>query len=387
MITATEIKKKAERKYQDYLRRIVACEPFEPIVILCDKKPSSTIEEFEKEVKDIRSLSKEVKGYGYTIKWKRVSTKSLGTQDLPDQVLFESLEDYEHFLKKTNEVYCFRSNITTILAAFPSLRSWIEKYPLKVVENADIWCDLLKVVTYFVGHPLPNLYIRELPIEVHTKFIERNKTIIGELLDIVIAPYVCEEEKDFEKRFNLKHVEPIVRLRILDQNVASSCFNGVSDIAIPVSQFCTLELPITYVFIVENQINFLTFPQIADTIVIWGKGYAVSAIKDSIMLKSVLLYYWGDLDAQGFEILSQFRGYFPQTESFLMDKETFDTYFENDSGTPSSVSVDLNLAKDEKSLYEYIKKNNCRLEQEKIPQSFVLESIRNIRKYDRKQKK
>ena len=37
---------------------------------------------------------------------------------------------------------------------------------------------------------------------------------------------------------------------------------------------------------------------------------------------------------RGFEILSQFRSYFPQTQSLLMDRTTFDTYFEGDKGTP-----------------------------------------------------
>lgn len=235
--------------------------------------------------------------------------------------------------------------------------------------------DLLKVVSYFVENPYPDLYIRELPIEVHTKFIERNKSIIRELLDIVIAPYVYEEENDFEKRFNLKYVESIVRIRILDKEVASSCFNGVNDVSIPVSQFCDLQLPISNVFVVENQINFLTFPLVKNSIVIWGKGYAVSAIKESAMLKSSTLYYWGDFDAQGFEILSQFRGYFPQTESLLMDKLTFDKYFENDKGTHSKVTIDLNLTKEEYSLYNYIRTNKLRLEQEKIPQTYVINHI------------
>lgn len=378
MITATEIKKKAERKYQDYLRSLVACTPFEPIVIICDKKPSASIAEYEKELKDIRSLSKEVKGYGYTIEWKKVNSKALGLQEFPDKVLYESSADFEHFLHKTNEVVCFRNNISTILTAFPMFQSWIEKYPMKVVDNADKWDDLLKVVAYFTENPRPNLYIRELPIEVHTKFIERNKSIIRELLDIVIAPYVCEEEKEFEKRFNLKYAEPIVRIRILDKDIASSCFNGLNDLSIPISQFCKMQLPVSRVFVVENLVNFLTFPQIPDAIVIWGKGYAVSAIKDSSMLKSSTLYYWGDLDAQGFEILSQFRGYFPQTQSVLMDKNTFDTYFEGDSGAPSNVSIELNLTDAEKVLYKYIKNNNLRLEQEKIPQLFVIKEIKDL---------
>lgn len=375
MISAAEIKQKAERKYQDYLRRIVMGEPFEPIAIPCDKKPSSTIAEYDKELNDIRSLSKEVKGYGYTIEWKKVNTKFFCEQDLPNKVLFESSEDYERFLQKTKEVCCFRNDISMILTTFPVLRNWVEKYPMKVVDNAVIWRDLLKVITYFSKNPSPNMYIRELPIEVHTKFIELNKAIIRELLDIVIAPYVCEKDYDFEKRFNLKYVEPIVRLRVLDNDVAFSCFNGISDLSIPVSQFCNLLLPINKVFVVENQVNFLTFPQVADAVVIWGKGYAVSAIKDSRIFRTSILYYWGDLDAQGFEILSQFRGYFPQTKSCLMDCATFDKYFENDLGTPSNVSVELNLTNDERTLYEYLKANNYRLEQEKIPQYYVLEHL------------
>ena len=48
---------------------------------------------------------------------------------------------------------------------------------------------------------IPNqiLYIRELPIPVHTKFIERNKTLIKDLLNILIAEHICK------KKANLKN--------------------------------------------------------------------------------------------------------------------------------------------------------------------------------------
>ncbi|MDP2396428.1 MAG: DUF3322 domain-containing protein [bacterium] len=41
---------------------------------------------------------------------------------------------------------------------------------------------MLKVVKYFLTNPKRNLYIRELEIDVDTKFIEQNKKIIEELL-------------------------------------------------------------------------------------------------------------------------------------------------------------------------------------------------------------
>jgi hypothetical protein len=80
---------------------------------------------------------------------------------------------------------------------------------------------------------------------------------------------------------------------------------------------------------------------------------------------------------QGFEILSQFKGYFSHTESFLMNKETFEKFFENDNGTPSKITTDLYLTEEEKQLYETLKTNNWRLEQEKIPQGYIIDKLIN----------
>ena len=376
MITSAEIKKKASRKYTDYLRDVAAGKTFQPIEIPCDKKASDTIAEYQKEFNDIRSLSKEVKGYGYTIDWKTVKTKMLGTQGLPSKIKFETAEDFERFLQKVKEVVDFRKNVALINGKFPELQYWIERYPHKVIDNSEEWSDILKVLDYFSKNPQPKLYIRELPIEVHTKFIEQHKAVIGELLDIVIKEYINTNEKEFEKRYNLRYDEPMVRMRLLDRTLAKTLFYGLDDITIPVSQFLQLQIPTSKVYIVENKVNFLTFPFVANSIVIWGKGYGVASIKESEMLKNAELIYWGDLDAQGFEILSQVRSYFAQVKSLLMDKTTFDKYFENDLGTPSKVNVGLNLITEEDYLYQYIKANNYRLEQEKIPQSYVIERLK-----------
>lgn len=165
-------------------------------------------------------------------------------------------------------------------------------------------------------------------------------------------------------------------MRLLDRTLAKKLFYGLDDITIPVSLFLKLQIPISKVYIVENKVIFLTFPLIPNSIVIWGKGYGVASIKDSELLKSIDLIYWGDLDAQGFEILSQFRGYFAHVKSMLMDKATFDKYFEKECGTPSKISVKLNLTTEEEELYQYIKVNNYRLEQEKIPQRYVIEQLK-----------
>jgi len=381
MISPTEIKNKAEKKYATYLQSVVEGIPFAEIVIIGNKKPSKIFAEFENELTELKSQSKEAKGYGYTIKYHTINKKDIGTQDLPSEISFQTESDFLKYLHKEKEVVQFRNDCSLIRSNFPELKKWIIKYPLKIVENKDKWNNLLKVCNYFKSNPIPNLYIRELPIQVHTKFIENNKGIIKELLDILIVGFVKSEETIFEKRFNLKYPEPLVRFRILDKNISQSCFSGIDDLSIPISQFEQLELPIQNVLIIENKTNLLTIalvlPKLGKTVVVFGSGYKVEYLKNVKWFQSKMLFYWGDMDVQGFEILSQFRGYFSHTKSILMDKETFDEFFENDKGTPNKISVDLNLTKDEKQLYELLKKNNWRLEQEKIPVKYVNQIIGN----------
>jgi hypothetical protein len=285
------------------------------------------------------------------------------------------------FLGKEKEVEKFINDWETIYSNFPELKDWILKNPTKIIQHQDKWECILKVCNFFKNCPKPNLYIRELPINVHTKFIESNKSITTELLEVIIQSHINQNEKEFEKRFNLKYREPLIRFKVLDKKISQSYFSGIDDISIPVSQFECLNLPLKKVLIVENKTTLyttLTLPKMEETIAIFGSGYGVSNLKNVNWFKNIDLYYWGDIDAQGFEILSQVRSYFPKTTSILMDKETFDKYFENDFGTPSIVKNELLFNENEKQLYKTVKMNNWRLEQEKIPLDYANKYFNNI---------
>src|SRR5690606_38470376 len=141
-------------------------------------------------------------------------------------------------------------------------------------------------------------------------------------------------------------------------------------------------LPIQKVLVVENKTTLyttLTLPKMDKTIAIFGSGYSVHNLKNVHWFNNLELIYWGDIDAQGFEILSQFRSYFLQTKSVLMDKQTFDQFFENDNGTRTNISTKLNLTEEEQQLYDTLKTNNWRLEQEKIPFDYVNEFFKKLK--------
>lgn len=375
MITPDQIRAKSLRKYTSFLQTLVRNETFDKIVITGNKSyTKSSLQEFEKEIRSILSQSKEKNGYGYSLDFQKVKTKHLGTQDLPTAIYFDTEIDFLKYLGKEKEVKVFAQNIRKIIDELPELKEWIIQYPSKIIANEDKWEDLMKVCQYFLKNPSPRLYLRELPIKVHTKFIERNQGILKELLDLIISNYVNIEEKQFEKRFNLKYNEPQVRFKILDQEISKNYFQGLDDIAIPISQFELLKLPLKRVLVVENKTTLyttLTLPEMKNTVAIFGSGYSVHNLKNVQWLTNIELLYWGDIDVQGFEILSQFRSYFKQTKSILMDRETFDEFFENDAGTVSNVKTELFLTEQETELFDLLKLNNWRLEQEKIPFEYV----------------
>jgi hypothetical protein len=377
MITSLEIKNKTERKYTSHLQSLVEGASFSKLIITGDKTyTKSSLSEFEKEIQQITSQSKEKKGFGYTLEFQKVKTKSLGIQDLPVSIFFDTEKDFLKFLGKEKEVEGFKTSVEKIINAFPELKEWISRNPMKVINNHAEWDNILKVCQHFKENPRPNLYIRELPIAVHTKFIEENKAVLYGLLDILLIEHINADHKEFEKRFYLKFSEPLIRFKILDKEISKQYFSGIDDLAIPISQFEALNLPIRKVLVVENKTTLyttLTLPKMEKSIAIFGSGFSVHNLKNAQWLSDLELLYWGDIDVQGFEILSQFRSYFSNVKSMLMDKITFDEFFEQHSGTLSNNSTKLNLTEEEQQLYELLKTNNWRLEQEKIPVYWINE--------------
>ena len=380
MITPTEIRKKAENKYLTFLRSVTERQAFEPIVIVGNKKPNDDTVQFEKELTELIAHSKEKKGYGYSIEYQKVKTRKHGEQDIPVSISFLTEQDFLKYIGKEQDTAGFRKDVERILSAFPELVEWVCRFPNKVLDNHRVWDDVLKVCIYFKGNPKPQLYIRELPIQVDTKFIERNKGIIKELLDIIIAKSVNPDETRFETRFNLRHDEPVVRFRVLDKTLSQALFSGIDDMSIPISKFRETEIPVETVYIVENKMNMLTFPPIHKSIVVWGHGFGVDLLKDVMWLRSKKILYWGDLDVHGFQILSELRSHFSQVESFLMDRETFNRFYEDGIGAETNVEKVLLLTPEEEEMFDFLRGGNYRLEQEKIPFEYASSKIPIIKK-------
>ncbi len=253
-----------------------------------------------------------------------------------------------------------------------------------VIKYRESWHDLLKVCQYFQRNPNPNLYIRELPIQVHTKFIEQNKDILRRLLEAILpieqlTSVKGERECVFEKRFSLRYRESTIRFRVLDQKIKARHSLPFFDISTPISEFRQLRLESHRFFITENLMNFLTLPAQNNGLAIFGSGYAIQALKSVAWLSHCPIFYWGDLDVEEFKILSQLRSHFPQTISIMMDIKTFETFQEFAVYNSSGGTVTLPyLTAGEQTLYAHLSLHGKRLEQEHISQDYANRYLQNL---------
>lgn len=378
MITVSEIKKKANTLYKEYLKSIVeANQSFFPKQIRSNKKPSEDFVKMKEELNELISCSTDRKPYGYSIHYETINTQKHGLQSLPQSITFECEDNYLKFIGKEKAVALFKKNVLQITSEFPQLRHWCQNNPFSITANFEKWNDILKVCRYFTSNPNPDLYIRQLPIEIHTKFIEENKAIIQSLLDILIYNHIQDQnERVFEKRFGLKYKPVQIRIRILDHDIANKYFSGLTDISITEAELISLDFHCSKVYITENEMNFLTLPTIKNGIAIFGKGFAINALKNVNWLQTKSIFYWGDIDIHGFQILSQLKAYFPNTKSIMMNMNTYEQFkemsVENKVANPPKLS---NLDESEICMYEFLKENGRRLEQEKITYWYSLKFL------------
>lgn len=94
------------------------------------------------------------------------------------------------------------------------------------------------------------------------------------------------------------------------------------DLALDAESFARLDPKVARVFITENEINFLAFPPIENSLVIFGAGYGFEMLRKAEWLARCHIHYWGDIDTHGFAILDQLRSQFDHVESLLMDRDT-----------------------------------------------------------------
>jgi hypothetical protein len=392
MITPAQIRKKAQKLWESgrVLQSALQGKALFPWYISY-RKPSAQQQlddftEVRQWVQTIQGSSKQANAGGYSVEYKTFNHRLLGTQQLPAKICFSSREDLLRYLGRVKEFQRLLSIAEHSCIKYPVMREWLIAYPRLFMKYQGRWSRLLKVCDYFILNPRPNCYLRELDIALlDSKFIEKHRSILMDLLDLILPVESIDQQASslkqhgFERRYGLKYEQPLLRLRLLDPDLFP--IQGLSDISLPVEQLNRWGVPCRRVFITENKINGLSFPDADESLVVFGLGYGVDSLCAIDWLKNLEIFYWGDIDTHGFSILSRLRHHFPEARSLMMDKHTLERHQALCIPEPENArckNMLNNLRAEEQALYQQLQQSHQRLEQERIPISFVKQRIRVI---------
>jgi len=382
MIQPDDIRRKAGNLYPSFLQTWLSDgDSFFPRVIPADRTPSADdMATAIKEVEQLRQGSKEALGYGYTVVWREVNSRKMGRNRFPERILFETQADYLRFVGKQQEFAAFSAAVLHLRTQAPALENWIDANAQRLIDACAQVEGLLQVVAFFREHPRPDRFARELPIPVDTKFIERHQGLLQEWLDILLPPTAIRaDEAQFELRYGLRYVEPHLYVRLLDPCLKNELGFPCSELSLPLHTLARLEVRDVAAFVVENKVNLLTLPLLPRCIGFGALGRAVTLLRHVPWLASRNLFYWGDLDVEGFEILSSLRALHPGTHSFMMSEEAIERWQHlGTRGTGRKTDVPAHLTDSERTAFLRCRDHELRIEQERLPQPDVIAGIRSL---------
>ncbi len=312
----------------------------------------------------------------YRVELQELRHRVLGANQVPKAVWVDSLEDALALLGKRREAQRFNALVERTRQRQPELLPWIAAKPHKALVLAEEWERLLAVVAWIKAHPRPGIYLRQVDLPaVHSKFIEAHRGVLMQWLDLILLPETIDATAagaaGFARRYGFRDKPQRIRLRALDPAHALLPGLGEADLTMDAESLARLTPDVTRVFITENEINYLAFPAVKDSLLLFGAGYGFEVLTQAAWLSHSQVFYWGDIDTHGFAILDQLRGCLPQARSLLMDRATLLAFEAQWGEEEKQTQRDLlRLNPEERTLYDELRDNrlrpNLRLEQERI---------------------
>ena len=309
----------------------------------------------------------------------RVGGRVIGSNAIPCRAWIDSYEELWALLGVMKDVRRFTELAEATREDCPRLAGWMTARPLQVLGLEASWAKIVGTVRWIDEQQQPGTYLRQVDVPgVDTKFIEQHRGVLASLLDLQLDPARVDPgvpRPDFTGRYRFRKKPQYVRFRLPPAGISlgwgPSSELTVSEMSLRADEMTAIPPGITAAYVLENEITYLAFPAVVGALVIFGGGYAVSALESLGWLAGVDLNYWGDIDTHGFAILNRLRRRFPHARSMLMDRETLLAHSGQWVTEPNPVDTRLDLLDPaEAALYRDLVSHalgqSVRLEQERV---------------------
>ena len=356
------------------LARFAAGQDWEPLSIPIRGPSARQIGERLAEVRQWAAEWAEATCGPLRVEYKQVGGRHFGANSIPCRAWLDGYDEAWALLKVGPDVR--RLNELMEAARGTRLIPWLTGHPMRALRLAGAWDKLLDTVRWIEQRQALGMYLRQIDVPgVDTKFIERYKGVLTELLDAQLEPSRVEiAAADFAGRYGFLRRPGYVRFRV------AGGFRGFSELSVRTNEFAAAPDGITRAYVIENEITYLAFPVPVAAMAILGGGYAVPVLEPLGWLTGLDVVYWGDIDTHGFAILNRLRHHLPHARSILMDRATLLGHRDHWGIEPSPTAAALDrLDRAESALYADLLSNayapSVRLEQERISFSAVEKAV------------
>jgi hypothetical protein len=348
-------------------------EPYLPVVLWGGKnKPVNTVELY-RQIREFQKNEKSVTGQGWEIEWDEWKSNKFGKQKWPSRITVPTEADFLFLIDKEKEVIQFKNSLLQLLTWNEGIRKWLLIRPLAVLELQQAWKGICAVTQYLMDHDVRQFYIRCLPVPVHSKFIQQHQTTIFSLLKFLQPDRFNGELTNLEETLLLKRKPFLFTMRCLDMVLARQYTCSMEVIGVTAESLAMVDWDVQKIILVENETNLYLLPPLQGTIALCSFGKALFLLKNIPLFQRVSLFYWGDLDEEGFMMLSNIRKLYPLTQSLLMDQFTVSFHKAEMTDQPSVYKHKImdNLRSEELEAFEMLALSNGRIEQERLQQEYV----------------
>lgn len=331
------------------------------------------------------------------VRWETVTFRSISEQRVPTYLTISDISALGRMLGDVEE-QLLKDWHSRIAYIFDSLSIELAKrtaHPIKPTYERELFSALIANLETLSGFSdsdmellvklVPQLhkgmgrgcYLRALHvIFVDTKFIEKNLRFIESVTAAIIDCSAVEmgllswlDCRDKPKDWLL--VKPLCKNAV-------DVLGGLPLLRMSSETLLGFELPAKNILVIENEQSCLSLDNIPDTIAVSGGGKNVSWMRAN-WLANKRVAYWGDIDSEGFAILSDVRSKLSTVIQLMMDTETVEAYRDRMVDEPESVARDpVALTDCELTLFQMLRNGDygrARLEQERLPMDFVYKTV------------
>ena len=156
----------------------------------------------------------------FSVEYRTVKGRNLGANSVPARIRIDTFEQLCSLLNTTGEVNALDAVMKQTGAAVPALIPWVITHPLRAIQHAERWSDVLATVAFIAENDTTGLYLRQIDVEgVDTKFVECHQKLLDDLLTALLPPERIDSRfatAEFTRRFGFRPKPGYTRLPALE---------------------------------------------------------------------------------------------------------------------------------------------------------------------------